>query len=81
MTSAIPRADGAMELKRALSVEVSREALDLLEQLARHGIYGSTVGEVAARFVEERLRDLVPQPVLLESYFGPRPRRAPRRRR
>jgi hypothetical protein len=81
VSAAVPRLPGTMELKRELAVPISREAEDLLEQLARYGIYGSTAEEVAARFVEERLRAFVPAPMLIEPAFAGRLWRRPARRR
>lgn len=43
---------------------LSEQSVDLLHQLAARGIYGATPEEVAARFVDEKLQDFCPPPVL-----------------
>ena len=47
-----------------LQVPMSTQALELLEQLARLGIYGNTVDEVARRFIDQGLERFVITPLL-----------------
>lgn len=43
---------------------ISETVYELLCELVSLGLYGRTPEEVAARFIEERLRDFVPAPRL-----------------
>jgi hypothetical protein len=47
-----------------LRVTLSSQSVELLNLLATRGIYGRNAAEVAARFVDERLRDFTEKPVL-----------------
>jgi len=51
---------GNSSASRKLKITLSVQSLDLLEQLARRGIYGRSEADVAARFVDEKLQLLVP---------------------
>ncbi len=44
-----------------LTVELSNQASDLLEQLAAYGIYGQTAEEVAGRFIDQKLIEMTHQ--------------------
>jgi uncharacterized protein (DUF1778 family) len=57
MVAAIER--GAAELEKeanGLDLPVSRESVRMLDELVRMGIFGSSRGEVAARFVDQALQ-------------------------
>lgn len=47
-----------------LRITLAIQSIAVLEKLAEHGIYGKNSAEVAARFVEERLREFTPKPVV-----------------
>jgi hypothetical protein len=47
-----------------LRLTLSVQSVELLNALARLGIYGRNSVEVAARFVDERLREFTDKPVL-----------------
>jgi hypothetical protein len=47
-----------------LRVTVSVQSRTLLEQLAERGIYGRNSAEVAARFVDDALKEFVDKPKL-----------------
>jgi hypothetical protein len=47
-----------------IRVTVSRQSADLLEQLARSGLYGRNAAEVAARFIDSTLQGFVERPRL-----------------
>jgi hypothetical protein len=49
---------------RTLRVTVSVQSEQLLEQLAQQGIYGRNSAEVAARFIDEALKQFVEKPKL-----------------
>ncbi len=49
---------------RTIRVTVSAQSEELLEQLARRGVYGRSTAEVAGRFVDEALHQFVEQPKL-----------------
>ncbi len=49
---------------RMVRVTVSRQSLELLEQLARQGVYGRSSAEVAGRFIDEALHRFIDQPKL-----------------
>lgn len=46
-----------------MKIKVSGRVKRMLEELAKSGAYGATADEVASRFVEERLREFVAEPV------------------
>lgn len=46
-------------------VTLARQSVDLIEQLARRGIYGRTPAEVGGRFIEQALQQFVPQMKLI----------------
>ena len=46
----------------SLSITLSRESIQLLDQIARNGIWGRNRADVAARFVDRALEDFVEQP-------------------
>jgi hypothetical protein len=45
-----------------LTITLSRQSVEALNQIAARGIYGRNVPEVAARFVDRALQDLVQFP-------------------
>jgi hypothetical protein len=45
-------------------VTLSEQSIDLLKQLATHGIYGRTSAEVGGRFIEQALQQFVETPKL-----------------
>ncbi len=47
-----------------LRVTLSTQSIELLDSLAKLGIYGRNAADVAARFVDERLRDFTEKPLL-----------------
>lgn len=47
-----------------LRITLSLQSLELLELLAARGIYGRNAADVAAGFVDERLRDFTEKPIL-----------------
>lgn len=47
-----------------LRVTLSLQSRELLESIAKLGIYGRNEPEVAARFVDERLREFIEKPIL-----------------
>jgi hypothetical protein len=50
-------------MKLVLKIEVAEQTVVLLEELAKIGVYGVTAEEVAARFVECRLEELIHTPI------------------
>ena len=46
----------------SLPITLSRESIQLLDQIARNGIWGRNRADVAARFVDRALQDFVEQP-------------------
>lgn len=48
----------------SICVELSEQSIDLLDQLAAHGIYGWNRNVVAGRLIDQGLQALVPRPVL-----------------
>jgi len=48
-----------------LRVTVSVQSVRLLEQLAERGIYGRNSAEVAARFIDDALKEFVDKPKLI----------------
>lgn len=46
-------------------VTVAKQSIDLIEQLARRGIYGRTPAEVGGRFIEQALQQFVDPPKLV----------------
>jgi len=48
----------------SLRVTLSVQSVQVLDEIAKHGIYGKNGAEVAARFVEERLREFTPKLVV-----------------
>jgi len=51
-------------------VTLAKQSVDLIEELARRGIYGRTPAEVGGRFIEQALQEFVDRPKLV-------PKRAP----
>jgi hypothetical protein len=49
---------------KTVRVTVSRQSLELLEDLARRGVYGRSSAEVAGRFIDEALHRFIDQPKL-----------------
>jgi hypothetical protein len=47
-----------------MEVPLSSQSLDLIRRLATYGIYGATVEEVVARFIDEGLAKFCPTPDL-----------------
>lgn len=47
-----------------ITVVLSAQSIDILDQLAELGIYGASGEEVAERLIDEALQKLVPPPVL-----------------
>jgi len=45
-------------------ITVSSESVGLLAELAKRGIYGRTIAEVAGRFVDRALQEFVERPKL-----------------
>jgi hypothetical protein len=45
-----------------LTITLSRQSVDALNQLAARGLYGRNAAEVAARFVDSALQDFVEAP-------------------
>jgi len=45
----------------SIRVTLSVQSIQVLDEIAQHGIYGKNGAEVAARFVEERLREFTPK--------------------
>lgn len=43
-------------------VTLAKQSIDLIEELARHGIYGRTPAEVGGRFIEQALQEFVDKP-------------------
>lgn len=52
--------DGRYE--ETINHSLSVQSLDLLERLAKLGIYGESSGEVGARFVDKALQEFVEHP-------------------
>lgn len=46
-------------------VTLAKQSIDLLEELARRGIYGRTPAEVGGRFIEQTLQQFVDPPKLV----------------
>lgn len=44
---------------QSLTITLSRQSVDALNQIASRGLYGRNPSEVAARFVDSALRELV----------------------
>ena len=49
---------------RSVRITLSSQSVDLLELLAQRGIYGRNPAEVAGRFVDQALQELVAPPKL-----------------
>jgi len=49
---------------------LSQQSKDLLEELARRGIYGRNEAEVAGRFIDNALQEFVETPKLKPSRLG-----------
>lgn len=49
---------------RLIKVPLSRQAIHLLEQMARTGLYGVNKEEVAGRLIDKALLDLLGEPPL-----------------
>jgi hypothetical protein len=47
---------------KSLTMTLSRQSLEALEKIAARGIYGRNAAEVAARFVDRALQDLIEFP-------------------
>jgi hypothetical protein len=45
-------------------VTLAQQSIDLIQQLAKRGIYGRTPAEVGGRFIEQALREFVKAPQL-----------------
>jgi hypothetical protein len=45
-------------------VTLAKQSIDLIEDLAKHGIYGRTPAEVGGRFIEQALQEFVGKPKL-----------------
>jgi hypothetical protein len=52
-------------------VTLAQQSVDLIEELAKRGIYGRTPAEVGGRFIEQALQQFVDTPKLV-------PKRAPK---
>jgi hypothetical protein len=48
-----------------LTITLSRQSVDALTQIAGRGLYGRNVPEVAARFVDRTLQDMVQFPPII----------------
>ena len=46
-------------------VTLARQSIDLIEELARRGIYGRTPAEVGGRFIEQALQQFVDAPKMV----------------
>lgn len=46
-------------------VTLAKQSVDLIELLAKRGIYGRTPAEVGGRFIEQALQQFVDQPKLV----------------
>jgi hypothetical protein len=46
-------------------VTLARQSVELIEELARRGIYGRTPAEVGGRFIEQSLQQFVEPPKLV----------------
>ena len=46
-------------------VTLAKQSIDLIEELARRGIYGRTPAEVGGRFIEQALQQFVHPPKLV----------------
>jgi hypothetical protein len=46
-------------------VTLAKQSIDLIEELARRGIYGRTPAEVGGRFIEQSLQQFVEAPRLV----------------
>jgi hypothetical protein len=52
-------------------VTLARQSVDLIEELAKRGIYGRTPAEVGGRFIEQELRQFVEAPKLVPKRLRP----------
>lgn len=52
-----------------ITVTLSHESVRMLERLAELGIYGELKEEVAARFIDARLQELLEPPRFRQSLF------------
>jgi hypothetical protein len=59
---------------RTVTVTVSEQSAQLLDQLAQRGIYGRNPAEVAGRFVDKALQEFVDQPKLKLQIKNPKRR-------
>jgi hypothetical protein len=50
---------------RSVTITLSRQSVEALNQIAARGIFGRNAPEVAARFVDRALQDLVQFPPIL----------------
>ncbi len=57
--------DRRSRLAREIASLLSHQALDLLYQVAKLGLYGTTAGEVAVRMVDAALIGLADSPALI----------------
>lgn len=46
-------------------VTLAKQSVDLIEELAKRGIYGRTPAEVGGRFIEQALQQFVERPKLI----------------
>jgi hypothetical protein len=46
-------------------VTLAKQSVDLIEELAKRGIYGRTPAEVGGRFIEQALQQFVDRPKLV----------------
>jgi hypothetical protein len=46
-------------------VTLAKQSVDMIEELARRGIYGRTPAEVGGRFIEQALQQFVDTPKLV----------------
>ena len=56
--------NGNASASAVIRVTVSQQSADLLEQLAKTGLYGRNAAEVAARFIDSTLQGFVEKPHL-----------------
>ena len=52
-------------------VTLARQSVDLIEDLAKRGIYGRTPAEVGGRFIEQALQEFVERPKLIPKRTPP----------
>lgn len=61
MTKAADKTKGESEVAhgKAITIELSINAIEILKHLQRTGLYGLTIEEVVTRLIDERLRGFV----------------------